>query len=196
MTVRGYMRISTTKKTQKFDRQEVKIEDVVDVLYSDKLSGRNAKRPQLQQMLSDLEEDDVVVIHSIERMSRSTKDLLEIVDQIKEKGASLKSYKETWLDTTDDNPMSEFLMVVMGALAEWERKNTVMRINEGLEVAKAKGKQLGRPAVPESKSQLAVKLYDEGEHTVKEIAEIAGVSEKTVYNKVNERKLEISGGVK
>jgi len=186
-TVRGYMRISTRKKEQKFDRQESTLEDKVDVIYKDRLSGKNKKRPQLQQMLEDLNEGDTVLIHSIDRMSRSTKDLLQIVDDIKDKGASLKSIQETWLDTSGDNPMSRFLMVVMGALAEWERKNTVKRVNEGLAVAKSKGKKLGRPELPDSKTELALKLYDEDEHTVKEIAEITGMSRKSVYNKLNER---------
>lgn len=195
MTIRGYMRISTDNTGQKFDRQEHQLEERVDVLYKDKLSGRNMNRPQLQALLEDLEEGDVVLVTSIDRLSRSTKDLLEIVDKIKEKGASLKSITDTWLDTTGDNPMSEFLMVVMGGLAELERKTTVKRIHEGIAVAKAKGKHVGRPRVSDNKAQLAVKLYNEGEHTVKDIAEICGISEKTVYNKVNEYKQKQLQGV-
>ena len=84
--------------------------------------------------------------------------------------------------------MSDFLLTVMGALAEMERKQTVARVNEGLAVAKKKGKVFGRPKANQSKVNLALDLYDEGKHTVKEISEITDLSRKTIYNKINERK--------
>lgn len=192
-TVRGYMRISTTKKEQKFDRQEDQMEDQVDVMYADRMSGSKRKRPELERLLEDLKEGDTVLILSIDRLSRSTKDLLDIVEKIKERGASLVSLQDSWLDTTSDNPMSDFLLTVMGALAEMERKQTVQRVNEGLAVAKSKGKVFGRPKANQDKVNLALELYDEGRHTVKEIMSITDLSRKTIYNKINERKaLEVS----
>ena len=187
-TVRGYMRISTTKVDQKFDRQEAQLEDHADVFYADRVSGSKRSRPELDRLLDDLEEGDVVLILSIDRLSRSTKDLLDIVDKIRERGASLLSLQDSWLDTTSENPMSDFLLTVMGALAEMERKQTVARVNEGLAVAKKKGKVFGRPKANQSKVNLALDLYDEGKHTVKEISEITDLSRKTIYNKLNERK--------
>ena len=187
-TVRGYMRISTTKVDQKFDRQEAQLEGFADVFYADRVSGSKRSRPELDRLLEDLEEGDVVLILSIDRLSRSTKDLLDIVDKIRERGASLLSLQDSWLDTTSENPMSDFLLTVMGALAEMERKQTVARVNEGLAVAKKKGKVFGRPKANQSKVNLALDLYDEGKHTVKEISEITDLSRKTIYNKINERK--------
>ena len=187
-TVRGYMRISTTKVDQKFDRQEAQLEDHADVFYADRVSGSKRSRPELDRLLDDLVEGDVVLILSIDRLSRSTKDLLDIVDKIRERGASLLSLQDSWLDTTSENPMSDFLLTVMGALAEMERKQTVARVNEGLAVAKKKGKVFGRPKANQSKVNLALDLYDEGKHTVKEISEITDLSRKTIYNKLNERK--------
>lgn len=187
MTVYGYMRISTTKEEQKFDRQEAQLSDKVDVIFQDRVSGSKRKRPELDKMLNRLEAGDVVLILSIDRLSRSTKDLLDIVETIREKGASLKSLQDTWLDTTSDNPMSDFLLTVMGALAEVERKQTVKRVNEGLAVARAKGSTFGRPKANQHKVDLALKLYDEGCHTNKQISEIAGISVKTLYNKIKER---------
>ena len=81
-------------------------------------------------------------------------------------------------------------MVVMGALAELERKQTVQRVKEGLEVARKKGKELGRPKANQTKVNYALELYDEGKHTVKEIAEITDLSRKTIYNYLNKRKEE------
>ena len=187
-TVRGYMRISTTKVDQKFDRQEAQLEEYADVFYADRVSGSKRSRPELDRLLEDLGEGDVVLILSIDRLSRSTKDLLDIVDKIRERGASLLSLQDSWLDTTSENPMSDFLLTVMGALAEMERKQTVARVNEGLAVAKKKGKVFGRPKANQSKVNLALDLYDEGKHTVKEISEITDLSRKTIYNKLNERK--------
>lgn len=187
MTVYGYMRVSTTNEDQKFDRQEVQLNGKVDVMFKDRVSGSKRNRPQLDKILNVIKAGDVVLILSIDRLSRSTKDLLEIVEVIRDKGASLKSLQDSWLDTTSDNPMSDFLLTIMGALAEVERKQIVKRVNEGLAVAKSKGVQLGRRRVAKSKSELALKLYDAGEHTVKEISEIAGISPKTVYNKLKER---------
>lgn len=188
MTTRGYMRISTQKAEQSFDRQEAQLKEYVEVLYADRISGSKRKRPQLDQLLEDLEPGDVVYILSIDRLSRSTKDLLDIVDQIRDKGASLKSLQDTWLDTSSENPMSDFLLTVMGALAEMERKQTVQRVNEGLEVARSKGVKFGRPRANQSKVDLALELYDKGEHTVKEITEITDLSRKTIYNYLNKRK--------
>lgn len=184
----GYMRISTQKAEQKFDRQEQQLKDKVDVLYADRISGSKRSRPELDNLLHGLGDGDTVVILSIDRLSRSTKDLLEIVETIRSKGASLKSIQDSWLDTTSDNPMSDFLLTIMGALAEVERKQTVKRVNEGLAVAKKKGVKLGRPKANSSKVQLALDLYDKGEHTVKEISQITGLAYKTIYNKLNARK--------
>lgn len=187
MTVYGYMRISTQNEAQKFDRQEAQLQGQVDVLVNERISGSKRNRPELDKMLDLLEPGDVVLILSIDRLSRSTKDLLEIVEIIRAKGASLRSLQDSWLDTTSDNPMSDFLLTVMGALAEVERKNIVKRVNEGLAVAKNKGVQLGRPKANSNKVAYALELYDKGEHTAKQIAEITGISRKTLYNKLNER---------
>lgn len=85
-------------------------------------------------MLEELQEGDTVLIVSLDRLSRSTKDLLEIVEIIKNKGASLKSINDTWLDTTEDNPMSDFLLTVMGGLAQMERAMITQRVKEGVKV--------------------------------------------------------------
>lgn len=187
MTVYGYMRVSTTKEEQKFDRQESQLKGKVDVMFQDRVSGSKRNRPQLDKLLESLQAGDVVMILSIDRLSRSTKDLLDIVETIRERGASLKSLQDSWLDTTSDNPMSDFLLTVMGALAEVERKQTVKRVNEGLAVAKANGAKFGRPKANQHKVDLAIKLYDEGGYTNKQISDIAGISIKTLYNKIKER---------
>ncbi|MEH7117201.1 recombinase family protein [Neobacillus vireti] len=183
----GYMRISTQKDEQKFDRQEAQLKDFgVDTIYADRMSGAKRERPELNRMLDELQEGDTVVIVAIDRLSRSTKDLLEIVEIIKQKGASLKSINDSWLDTSSSNPMGEFLLTVMGALGQMERAMITQRVQEGVRVAKAKGTRLGRPKANQNKVNLALELYAKGEHTVKQIVDITGVSKATLYRKIAE----------
>ncbi|MED4619464.1 recombinase family protein [Priestia megaterium] len=189
----GYMRISTQHHEQSFDRQEAQLKAMgVTKIYQDRMSGSKMERPQLQQMLEELEAGDTIIIVAIDRLSRSTKDLLDIVEIIKNKGASLKSINDSWLDTTDASPMGDFLLTVMGALGQMERAMTQQRINEGLKVAKAKGVRLGRPKKSTTKVQHALDLYSQGGHTVKQIVEITGVSKATLYRKIKELELEIA----
>lgn len=184
----GYMRISTDKESQKFDRQQVQLEAVgCDVIYADRISGAKRDRPQLNKMISELTEGDTVYIVAIDRLSRSTKHLLDIVEQIKTAGASLKSIQDTWLDTTSDNPMSEFLLTVMGALGQMERQMITQRVKEGVNVAKKKGVKFGRPTANKNKVDYALELYHAGKHTAKEIADITGISKATLYRKVKEQ---------
>ncbi|MBY8908873.1 recombinase family protein [Salinicoccus roseus] len=182
----GYMRISTLNESQKFDRQEAQLKDC-NHIYRDRISGSKRERPALNALLEDLQEGDTVLIVSIDRLSRSTKDLLAIVEVIDSKGACLKSINDSWLDTSSDNPMNEFLLTVMGGLATMERKQIQSRVKEGVAVAQSKGVQFGRPKARTAKVELALELYSKREHTVKEIAEITGLSRATIYNKLKEK---------
>lgn len=185
----GYMRISTANEQQTFNRQEAQLlEQGAELIYQERVSGAKRDRPELNKMLEELQKGDTVLIVSIDRLSRSTKDLLEIVQIIKDKGATLKSINDSWLDTTSDNPLNEFLLTVLGALGQMERQMITQRVKEGVKVAQANGVQFGRPKAKKSKVALALQLYSEGEHTGKEIAEITGISRKTLYNKIKEQK--------
>jgi DNA invertase Pin-like site-specific DNA recombinase len=184
----GYMRISTNKEHQSFDRQEAQLKAMgVSKIYADRMSGAKFDRPELHKMLDELEAGDTVLILSIDRLSRSTKDLLEIVEIIKSKGAYLKSINDSWLDTTDSSPMAEFLLTVMGGLAQMERAMIQQRVQEGINVARAKGTKLGRPKANSNKVAYALELYAKGEHTVKQICDITGISKATLYRKIGEQ---------
>ena len=138
MAIRYYVRISTLD--QKLDRQLVAY-DKADVTYADKMTGASMDRPQLQLMLSDLAEGDVVVVRSLDRLSRSTKDLLEIVDTIQNKKASLKIL-DINLDTNDK--FGEFFLTVLAAISQLERKTIKERQREGIAIAKSKGIYKGK----------------------------------------------------
>jgi len=137
----SYLRVSSTD--QHLDRQEKLMADLgVDKIFAEKLSGKSINRPELQAMLEFLREGDTLVVESISRLARSTRDLLSIIDSLKSKGVVFISQKEH-MDTS--TPQGKFMLTVFGALAELERESILQRQKEGIAVAKSKGKHLGRP---------------------------------------------------
>jgi DNA invertase Pin-like site-specific DNA recombinase len=137
----AYIRVSTTD--QNLDRQERMMRDLgVDKVFAEKLSGRSADRPELQAMLAYVREADTVIVESISRLARSTRDLLNIVEILKSKGVVFISLKEQ-MDTS--TPQGKFMLTVFSGLAELQRESILESQREGIEAAKAKGKRLGRP---------------------------------------------------
>lgn len=176
----GYARVSTEQ--QNLDRQiDALITYGVDerMLYREKISGKERNRPELNRMISELKEGDVVIVPDLTRISRSTKDLLEIVEQIKEKGAYIKSIKDTWLDTTSDNPYNAFLLTVMSGLSQLERDLISQRTKEGLASAKARGRCGGRPSKQNEKGE-TVRLLYQGGMKIADIVRNTGLSRSTV----------------
>lgn len=162
-------------------RQEFLFKDIhVDKVYKDVISGAKRERPELDRMLEELEAGDVVYIASIDRLSRSTKDLLDIVGIIRDKGAYLVSIKDSWLDTRESNPMSEFLLTVMGAMGQLERDMITARIQEGVKAAQARGVKFGRPRGWSKEVQKAVKMYLKGGKSMREVEKLTGVSRSTI----------------
>ncbi len=159
----GYARVSTDG--QNLDRQ-IDALMVAGVskkhLYCEKMTGTKSDRPELNRLINDLETGDTVIIADLTRISRSTKDLLEIVDKIKNKGAYIKSLKDTWLDTTSSNPYNDFLLTVMSGLSQLERDLISQRTKEGLVSAKARGRNGGRPSKQNEKAEMVTALYDSG----------------------------------
>lgn len=177
----GYARVST--ENQKLDRQlDMLIEYGVDKrnIYQEKITGTKSDRPQMNKMIEDLQEGDIVVIADLTRVSRSTRDLLTIVDKIKNKGASIKSIKDTWLDTTSDNPYNQFLLTVMSSMSQLERDLISSRVKDGLKSAKARGRNGGRPSERNEKSDLVEMLHKEN-YKIVDIVKKTGLSRSTVY---------------
>ena len=180
MAVVGYARVSTID--QNLDRQidalrEYGIDD--RLIYREKISGTKRDRPELQRMLRELQRGDTVVVADLTRISRSTKDLLDIVDQIKQKQAFIKSIKDTWLDTSSTNPYNDFLLTVMSGLSQLERDLTSQRTREGLAAAKARGRNGGRPSKQNEKRGMVMALADSG-MKIAEIVRQTGLSRSTV----------------
>jgi DNA invertase Pin-like site-specific DNA recombinase len=186
----GYVRVSSVDQNPA--RQLKQLNKIgMDIIFQEKLSGATQERPELQNMMSSLEEGDAIFVTDLTRITRSTRDLFELVDEIKSKKANLKSLKDTWLDLSEDNPYSNFLMTVMGGVNQLERDLIRMRQREGIDLAKKEGKYKGRVKKYHKNHagiNYAVKLYNEGEMTVNQICEITNVSRASLYRRLREER--------
>ena len=176
--IRYYVRVSTME--QKIDRQLVAYPKA-DLQYIDKMSGANKERPELQRLLNDLQSGDVVVVKSLDRLSRSTKDMLELVEAIKEKQATLQIL-DMKLDTS--TPQGEFFLTILAAISQLERQTIRERTLEGVAIAKAAGKYKGRKKgsieLRGKALEEFVYLYNLGMNKSR-LAERYGVPRSTIY---------------
>ena len=140
----GYIRVSTEHQ-ETARQQEIMDGYHVDRIFSEKLSGANTDRPQLKAMLDYVREGDTLYVESISRLGHSTRDLLNIIDTLTNKGVTLVSHKEN-IDT--DTPTGKFMLTVFAALSQLEREQLKQRQREGIEIAKAQGKYTGRKPIP------------------------------------------------
>lgn len=184
----GYCRVSTEE--QNLDRQIVALKDFgvkEENIYCDKISGVKDDRPQLSKLKSFLREGDTVVILSFDRLARSTKMLLDWAEWFEGKGVNLISLKEK-IDTT--TPQGKLFFTISAAFSQFEREMIKQRQAEGIRIAKANGKMKGRPKVDEAKLDAAIALYMSGDHSVKQIQEITGISRSTLYRELSNRDIE------
>ncbi|MCP4356878.1 MAG: recombinase family protein, partial [Chloroflexi bacterium] len=178
----GYARVST--QDQDLSLQLDALEKVGCVqIYKEKITSSAKERPQLQRMMAQLREGDTVVIWKLDRLARSLKDLVSLVNEIQERGAGLYSLNDH-IDTT--TPHGKFTFHLFAALAEFERDIIRERTKAGLAAARARGRKGGRPKGLSQKAQhtaiIAEQLYREGALTVKEICEQLSISKGTFYN--------------
>ena len=176
----GYIRVSTLE--QNTIRQEVMMKELgVEELYIDKASGKNTDRPQLKKMMEYVRRGDIVIVESISRFARNTRDLLSLIEQLQEKGVEFVSRKEA-IDTT--TPTGTFMLSVFGAVAELEREYILQRQREGIEIAKQQGKYKGRKPLSPPGFQEMVIRWKRGEITAAEACRWLGISKASFYRKV------------
>lgn len=183
MTV-GYVRVST--KEQNEARQLEALNDC-EKLFVDKQSGKDTSRPQLQEMLGFVREGDTVKVVDYSRLARSTKDLLNLVQTLSEKGVRLISLKEN-LDTS--TPQGRLMLTVFAGLAEFEREVMLERQREGIAIAKAEGKYKGRKPIQfdHVRFQHECAKWRSGEQTAKVTMKKFGMKPNTFYRRVQELK--------
>lgn len=182
----GYVRVST--KGQNTARQDALMKQLgVDKVFVDKCSGKNTDRPQFHEMMDALQEGDTVVVESYSRMSRSTKDLLETVEQLNEMGVYFISKKEN-IDTS--TPTGRLILTVIAGINQFEREVMLDRQREGIEampvvdgkrVSAKNGRGFGRPKKQPLDLESLKELHRMGQITVKEACEKAGIGRTTWY---------------
>lgn len=186
----GYVRVSS--QGQNTARQDVLMEQLgVDRVFTDRLSGKSTERPQLQTMMEQLQSGDTVIVESISRFARNTKDLLILVDQLTEKGVDFASKKEGF-DT--NTPAGRLMLTMFGAIAELERAYILDRQREGMEIKRAEGAYSGenhkgrtRASVKATRFEELYQLYTSGLTTQKQAAVELKISKENVSRRFAER---------
>ena len=185
----GYVRVST--KEQNTARQEELMKVLgVNKVFIDRMSGKNTDRPALQEMMVYVREGDSVIVESISRFARNTKDLLELTEQLNNKGVRFISQKEN-IDT--NTSVGKFVLIVFGAIAELEREYIRQRQKEGIEIAKEQGKYNGRPQKQLDNFEEIYAEWKSGKITATSASKQLDISRSTFYRKA--RKYEIDNEV-
>lgn len=180
----GYIRVSTEE--QNTARQEVLLRELgVDEVFIDKASGKNADRPELTRMMNYVRRGDTVIVESISRFARNTRDLLDLVEQLTEKQVEFVSRKEA-IDTT--TPTGKFVLTVFAAVAELEREYILQRQREGIAIAKQQGKYRGRPPKAYPDFERIAARWQKGEITAVQAMKQLGMSKTRFYERVKRLK--------
>ena len=174
----GYARVSTADQDLALQREALRGTGCQRI-YEEKISGAKRSRPELNRMLEQLRAGDVVIVSRLDRLARSTRDLLEIAEHLKQAEAGLRSLHEPWADTT--SPAGRMVLTVFAGIAEFERELIQERTGSGRLAAKARGVRFGRPTkLSGDQVKLAQRLIGEG-HPVLEVAKLLKVHRTTLY---------------
>jgi DNA invertase Pin-like site-specific DNA recombinase len=181
----GYARVSTTEQLAGFESQLSSLREVgCEKIFQEKVSAVK-QRDQLEAALEFIREGDTFTVTKLDRLARSTQHLLEIVAKLTAKGASLKILN-IGLDTT--NPTGKLMLVMLGAIAEFERELMLERQKDGVQAAKLAGKYHGRQPTARAKTDQILQLIAQGK-TRKEVAEAVGVGVASVYRVLSDQKM-------
>jgi DNA invertase Pin-like site-specific DNA recombinase len=177
MTTFGYARVSTDGQTLAAQDAALRAAGCAKV-FSEKASGAKTDRAELRKAISRLGDADVLMVTRLDRLARSTRDLLNTLDEITKRGAGFKSLADSWADTT--TPHGRLMLTVLGGLAEFERELIKARTGEGRTRAKAAGVHMGRPSkLTPHQQREAIARRDAGE-ALTDIARTFGVSHTTI----------------
>lgn len=180
----GYIRVST--ESQNTARQDILMKELgVDKVFIDKVSGKDTNRPQLIEMMKFVREGDTVVVSEIARFARNTRDLLNLIAELTEKGVQFESQKEK-IDTTTET--GKFMLTIFGAVSELERAYILARQKEGIEIKKAEGGYNGRPPMQIDWKQFEqeYKLWKSGQITAVTAMKHLDLKPNTFYRRVKE----------
>ena len=177
----GYGRVST--QDQNLDAQADALKAAgADKVFIEKITGTKASRPELDKLREQMRKGDIVVITRLDRLGRSTKDLLAISSELEEKGVELEVLEQ---NINTKTPEGKLFFTMIAAFSQFEHDLMVARTKDGLAAARARGRLGGRkPKLSEAQKKQLKKLYDERELTVREIAEMFNITPPTVYRAI------------
>ena len=173
----GYARVSTEDQSLTLQLEQLK-EAGCEKLYREKVSGKNLERPELERLLDQIRKGDILIVAKLDRLARSTRDLLEIMDRIHEAGATFLSLSEPWANTTTN--AGKLIMTVFAGIAEFERSLILERTGTGREAARKNGVRFGRPPALNAVQQAAaLGMLDRGDG-IGQVAEVFQVHRETI----------------
>ena len=176
MSKAAYVRVSTAEQNEARQREALAVRGI-DKWFIEKASGKNTDRPEFQKMLDWVREGDTIYIHDLSRIARSTKDLLDLLDVLREKGVALVSGKESIGTST---ATGKLLVTMVAAINEFERANLLERQREGIAIAKREGKYKGRKAVTVPDLPRHYERYQRREVSKAALARELGISRPTL----------------
>lgn len=187
----GYARVSTKEQSLNLQKDALK-KAGCEKIYSEHISGTNANRPQLQEMIQHLRQGDIVLVWKLDRLGRSLRDLVNLISSFQDSGVEFKSLQDN-IDTT--TPTGKLAFHLFAALAEFERDIISSRTKAGLDAARARGRKGGRPKglskKAQDKARLAESLYLEKERSISEICNHLDISKPTLYRYLRSRNVTI-----
>ena len=174
----GYARVSSVQ--QNLDRQLKSLKDAgCQYIFQEKKSGKNVDRLEFKRMMANVKVGDTIIITELTRLARSTADLFKIMEELEAKGVTVKSLKESWLDTSSAH--GKLMFTIMSGMAQFERELLLERQAEGIAVAKENGVKFGRKLDAKADLQMAIALYKEGKYTTQQIADMCNISRTTLW---------------
>lgn len=174
----GYARVSTRSQDYALQEQALRAAGCTRI-FAEKASAKSDKRPQLQKLRNAVQPGDVIVVTRLDRLARSTRDLLNLVHEFSESGVGFRSIADTWCDTT--TPHGRLMLTIMAGLAEFERSLILARTEAGIARARDLGKQFGRPVKLNPKQRIMIaERYAKGE-TMAALATEFSVTQPTIW---------------
>ena len=174
----GYIRVSSVEQNTVRQLDGVP----VDKAYTDRASGKDTNRPQLQAALEYVRDGDVLVVHSMDRLARNLSDLLKLVENLNERGIAIEFIKENLTFTGEDSPIANLMLAVMGGVAQFERAMIRERQLEGIAKAKQAGKYRGRQSTMTASQVQAIRDRVAAGEKKAALARECGVTRQTIYN--------------
>ena len=173
----GYVRVSSFDQNPERQLEQV----TVDRLFTDKASGKDIQRPELERLLAFVREGDTVVVHSMDRLARNLDDLRRLVQGLTQRGVRIEFVKESLTFTGEDSPMANLMLSVMGAFAEFERALIRERQREGIALAKQRGAYRGRKPALSNAEATELRRRAEAREPKAALAREFGISRATLY---------------